>query len=114
MQLLKTLWYATLLSSSNVAFGFQSSPLVAVGSKLGTQLKFLGKHQTGFDERAPLLPRTTRFLSDQVEENDTQIEITSDHSFDLKTTVFLVTGQSLLIGVAAALAKIFNIPNFGV
>ena len=49
-------------------------------------------------------------LSATPENQSTEVD---DYLFDVKTTTFLVGGQSLLIGVAALFAAIFKVPNFG-
>ena len=125
IQLLTTLLCAAILSYSNVAFGFQSArPSLAATSRL-SQLNFVGiKKQDSDKSTTHVLASkqdfsrhpTIRFLSEQVEDSDPSIDIVKkgDKLFDLRTTLFLVGGQSLLIGIAAVFAKIFNIPNFGV
>jgi len=122
--LLKTLLCVSLLSYSNVAFGFQSGPRLAVASRLGHPLNhFRKQHKNADNQSSPhVLPtkqqvsrrQTIRFLSENVEESDSSIKnVKNDNFFDPKMTFLLVGGQSLLIGIAVGFAKIFNIPNFG-
>ncbi|CAJ1936545.1 unnamed protein product [Cylindrotheca closterium] len=119
-QLLITILCAALLICSNVAFGFQSagpSHLAVSSHLLRSHPPSSSTHQILATKQIFSRRQTIRFLSsDQVEDNDPSIKIVKkkdDTLFDLKTTLFLVGGQSLLIGIAAGFAKMFNIPNFG-
>ena len=48
-----------------------------------------------------------------VPEAESSTDNDPDDLFDVQTTIFLVGGQSLLIGVAAVLAVLLNVPNYG-
>ena len=48
-----------------------------------------------------------------VPEAESSTDNDADDLFDIKTTIFLVGGQSLLVGVAAVLAVLLNVPNYG-
>ena len=59
----------------------------------------------------------TRLLAKEGSENPEKtrgpLELVDDKLFDAKTTVALVGGQSVLIGVAAVAAQFFGTPNLG-
>jgi membrane protease YdiL (CAAX protease family) len=98
-----------LCLTASVAGAFQPLPtstrLLTTRSFIGAELTRTTRKPTSATTFHRCLTRATVLKSSSTDDDDTY--------FDVKTTVFLVGGQSLLVGVAVLLAFVLKTPNYG-
>ena len=103
-----------LLASLCASF-WPSNPIRSNSAKIAQSPLVKSTTSVQFERRQYVDPSSLRptVLNSELGESSGPIDKTDDNGFDLKTTVAIVGGQSLLIGGAAIAALVVGTPNLG-
>mmetsp|Transcript_27235 Transcript_27235/g.40326 ORF Transcript_27235/g.40326 Transcript_27235/m.40326 type:complete len:291 (+) Transcript_27235:48-920(+) len=106
--------YRTVTAVLVVAGSLPASSAFSVSTQIQTQSLKLPTHS--FSPTGTLKVNARSFSSTRIHsslDDDEPIFINTDPVFNGKTTIALVAGQSLLIGIAVIAAQLLSVPNFG-